>query len=82
MILTDTVACHIELNKIKTLKADSFMENAAMFKAFLLNRYLLSPCFVPSALLDRKDTTTVSKENIIWALCIQVQEAENKSEKN
>lgn len=37
------------------------MVNAAMFKTsyqnkvFLLNRYLLSPYFVPSTLLDRKD---------------------------
>lgn len=57
------------------------MEDAAMFKAFLLSRCLLSPYFVPSTLLDRRDMM-VSKENIISALYIQVQEAENKSEKN
>lgn len=32
MILIDTLASHIEFNKMKTLKADYFMENAAMFK--------------------------------------------------
>lgn len=32
MILIDTLASHIEFNKMKTLKADYFMENAAVFK--------------------------------------------------
>lgn len=32
MILTDTLASHIEFNTMKTLKADYFMENAAVFK--------------------------------------------------
>lgn len=32
MILTDTLASHREFNKMKTLKADYFMEHAAVFK--------------------------------------------------
>lgn len=81
MILTDTLASHIEFNTMKTLKADYFMENAAVFKPSPLQRikcfFLTDICWGPtlcqSALLDGKDTM-VSKKNIILALCIQVQE--------
>ena len=40
----------------------------------------MSTYFVPSALLDRKDTT-MNKKNMVLALYIQEQKAENKSEK-
>lgn len=40
--LTDTSACHVEFNKIKTLKADFFMENAAMLETSIRTVFLHS----------------------------------------